>query len=370
MHRSRLSVLVIFAALSACSTRDAVGANESAAGELLLQDPTLVARLDMDQDATRRLPLPDACGPVAPAAQPAAASKAEAAELARRGYDAEALGDVREAHALLRRAAELDGTNESAAYHLGRTSEALGDRMAAITSYCRFLTLTPTSTESVEARERVVRLSQPETRVAAAVVGDSARTGQRARAATVRPVPTRRATLTQSVTPARPKLQPQLVARAAVAQPAPARVASAAPTTDVGTVDTSSPGAIESGAPAAESGGERAGERTSERGAERSGGRTIEGPAAAGDVVAAPSPIPAADQPSTASGSVRRGPSRAQSAGIGAAAGAIIGAVTGRGVKGAVIGAAAGGLLGTAVGGAHRPPVGRGILPIGRGIRP
>ncbi len=373
MHRSRLSVLVILAALSACSTRDAVGANEAAAGELLVQDPTLVARLDMDQDATRRLPLPDACGPIAPAVQPAAAIGTQAEELARQGYDAEAHGNVREAHALLRRASELDGTNKSAAYHLGRTSEALGDRVAAITSYCRYLTLTPTSTESVEARERVVRLSQPETRVAAAAatVGDSAQTVQRARTATapratVRPATVRPATV-RSVVSARPKTRPQLVASAAgaqsVAAPSPERVTPSASATGIVAADTTSR-VLETGAPAVEG---AAGPATDRAG---------DGAMATGEVVAAPRAIPAADQPSTTSGTGRRGPSRAQSAGIGAATGAIIGAITGRGVKGAVIGAAAGGMLGTTIGGASWPagrgivPVGRGRLPIGRGIRP
>jgi uncharacterized membrane protein len=69
--------------------------------------------------------------------------------------------------------------------------------------------------------------------------------------------------------------------------------------------------------------------------------------------------VPAADQPSTASRTERRGPTRTQSAIIGAAAGAILGGATGRSVKGAVIGAAAGGLLGTAVGSTIRP-LGRG----------
>jgi hypothetical protein len=245
--------------------------------------------------------------------------------------------------------------------------------VAAITSYCRYLTLTPTSTESVEARERVVRLSQPETRVAAAAattVGDSAQTVRRARPttaprATVRPATVRPVTA-RPVVGARPTVRPQLVASVAGAQsvpaPSPERVAPSASATAAGPVDTS-PSVPETGAPAVEGAAAHATERAGD------------GATAAGEVVVAPRAIPAVDQPATASGTGRRGPSAAQSAGIGAATGAIIGAVTGRGVKGALIGAAAGGMFGGAIG-ASRPvgrgivPIGRGPLPIGRGIRP
>ena len=84
--------------------------------------------------------------------------------------------------------------------------------------------------------------------------------------------------------------------------------------------------------------------------------------AAAGDVEAPTSPEPSVEQPAPAPRTSRRYPSRAQSAGIGAAAGAIIGGVTGRSVKSAVIGAAAGGILGTVVGGGMHP-VARSITP-------
>jgi hypothetical protein len=84
--------------------------------------------------------------------------------------------------------------------------------------------------------------------------------------------------------------------------------------------------------------------------------------AAAGDVVAAAGDGPTVVQPSTTTRPSSGGPSRAQRAGIGAAAGAIIGAATGRSVKGALIGAAAGGMLGTVMSGR--------IGPAGRGIRP
>ena len=146
MHRSRLSVLVILAAVAACSTHDG---SEGAA--ILSQDSTLVARLEKDRQAQQPA-LPGACPAITVAAQPAATSKREADELTRRAYDAEMLGNVQEAKALLTRASALDATNKSAVYHLGLTSETLGDRAAAIAAYCRYLTLAPTTAESAEAR--------------------------------------------------------------------------------------------------------------------------------------------------------------------------------------------------------------------------
>ena len=129
MHRSRLSVLVIFAAVAACSTND-----DSQGTDILAQDRTLVARLEVDQE-TGQPSLPSACGTVALAAQPTLANQQQAKELTRQARDAEMQGNVQEARTLLHRAFELDGTNKSTAYHLGRTSEAVGDGAGAMTAY-------------------------------------------------------------------------------------------------------------------------------------------------------------------------------------------------------------------------------------------
>ena len=149
----------------------------------LSKDPTLVAKLEAGQQ-TRPQPLPDACGTVAIVAQPSDANRTQADELTRRAYDAEMQGNVQEARTLLRRASDLDATNRSAAYHLGLTSETLGDRAAAVAAYCRYLSLAPTSAESAEARQRVAKLSQATTRVAAGSVSEPATNGRRAPAAT------------------------------------------------------------------------------------------------------------------------------------------------------------------------------------------
>ena len=355
MHRSRLSVLVILAAaVAACSKNGAT----SEGMDLLSQDRALVARLEVDQE-TRQPTLPAACGKVALAAQPALANQQQARELTRQAREAEMKGNLKEAKALLLRASELDGTSKPTAYQLGRTSEALGDRAAAITAYCRYLAMTPTTPEAVEAHQRLSQLSRPVTGVAAGSVVDSTPAVSRTRVAQVAsatPAPARR------VVRERAKAEPRVVASAPVARsarverPAPAvsRERDAGPATVAESSAEVSPPSDPMVTP---------------REAEGTAGST----AAGGDVVAAASPEPAVQQapvaeepPSTAPRTTRRGPNRAQSAGIGAGMGAIIGAATGRSVKSAVIGAAAGGILGTVMG-SRMVPVGRGITPYASG---
>jgi tetratricopeptide (TPR) repeat protein len=154
MHRSRPFVLVIVAAAAACSKRDPAEGND-----ILSQDRSLVARLESTKDA-RRPSVPDACGAIRIATSPSAADQQQADALTQQAGVAEMHGDIQDARSLLQRAAALDATNKSAAYHLGRTSEALGDRSTAMTAYCRYLALAPTAAESVEARQRVASLSR------------------------------------------------------------------------------------------------------------------------------------------------------------------------------------------------------------------
>ena len=79
MHRSRLSMLVIFAAAAACSTRDdAKGTTDDS----LSKDPTLVAKLEAGRQTPQALPA--ACGTVAVGAQPSEANRAQSDELTRR----------------------------------------------------------------------------------------------------------------------------------------------------------------------------------------------------------------------------------------------------------------------------------------------
>jgi hypothetical protein len=308
VHRSRLPLLaIVVAATAACATRD-----DSDVNAILSQDSTLVARVDVK--ATERQPLPAACGTIAEAAQPASANRSLAAALTRQAYDAELLGDVEKAKALLLRASGLDGTDKSAAYHLGRTSEALGDHETAMTAYCRFLTLAPTTTESAEARQRVATLSQRETQVAARSVSVGATAPRRVQVATAQPAPARRVMRARSTAAT---TRSRVVTRATME-------------------DTPMPGEPVSGSTEVDV--------------------RVMGGVSDGDVVATADRSPVADQPPPSTRRASRGPSGAQTVGIGAVAGAMIGAATGRSVKSAVIGAAAGGLLGTMVAGTRMRP--------------
>jgi len=293
MHRSRPLVFVIVAAAAACSKRDPAEGND-----ILAQDRTLAAHLETNRD-TKRPTVPDACGAVTLAAAPSAANQQRAVELTQQAGVAEMHGDIQDAQLLLRRAASLDGTNKSAAYHLGRTSEALGDRTTAMNAYCHYLALAPTATESVEARQRVADLARSTPR-ASGSASTGVATHHNAAAATPR-APMRSAS----------SIRPRAVASAPVqqAEPTPAP----APVTQAASESTS------------------------------------------GEVAAAPAPAPPVEQPPAAPRTQRRSTMGAQSTIIGVAAGAILGAATGRSVKSTVIGAAAGGVLGTVVGSTTRP---------------
>jgi hypothetical protein len=318
MHRSRPPVFAIFAAVAACSSRHDPDANE-----ILSQDSTLVATLEVRKAPQQ--PLPDACGTTAVAARPATADKELAEELARQAYDAELLGNMSQARSLLVRASTLDGTDKSAAYHLGRTSEVLGDRSGALTAYCRYLTLTPTTAESSEARQRVAELSRTGVQVAMGSVSSGATVHRR-----VQPPTTRRVTRVEHAARATPNAR-----------------------------RTYSLGTATNGAQGSPTPGDG---MTTSSGVGSAADRTMDG----GDAVTTQPSAPSVDQPSTTtSRTAGRGPSRVQSAGIGAVAGAIIGAATGRSVKSAVIGAAAGGIVGTVVGGSIRPS-GGGVRPAAR----
>ena len=330
MHRSRLSLLVIFAGAGACSTRD-----DSKGTKILSQDSTLAAQLNVGEKQPQA-PLPDACSTSTVAARPAAAAnKAEAEKLTKQAYNAEMLGNLKEATSLLRRASELDGTDKSAAYHLARSSEAIGDRAGAVTAYCRYLALAPTtaeSAESVEARERVAELSQnSKTHSAAGSVSDT--TPARRRAA---PPTARRLARKQ------PAVDRRVVTRASAEQPVRATSPERGTRTDSASAVAVGPTEVPRSNPVTSS-------------------PDVDGKADRGavvdDAVATPRPVPV-DRSSAA----RSGPSRAQGAGIGAVTGVIIGAATGRTVKSAVIGGAAGGILGAVV-------IGRGTRPVIRGIR-
>lgn len=296
MHHSRLALLVVFAPVAACSSRRN---NDSEANAALSQDSSL-AHLDLHELAAQPQ-LPDACGAVAVASPPSGDHERQADGLSREAYQAELVGDVQQARVLLHRAAELDGTSKPIAYHLGRTSEELGDRAGALSAYCHYLALAPATADTADVRQRLTRLS-PSLHVA--ITG--AANGGSLRQSSVIIVPRR--------------------ARGAVSH-----VASSVRS-------GSARGDIQGGGPMA-----GADDPSLPDGDHRT--------TADGDVVATAQPASSTQQPATTSSRRRGGLSHAQGAGLGAAAGALIAGVTGHSVKSAIIGAAAGGILGAVVAG-------------------
>ncbi len=324
MHRSRLPLLVIVTAVAACSTQ-----KESDGANALSRDSTLAAHVDgseITDQKTDKLPYPDACGAVTIPDQPSDANKVQAAALSRQAYDAEMLGDARQASSLLRRAAALDWTDKTAAYHLGRISETVGDPTAAVAAYCRYLALAPTIAEGAEARQRVASLSQSQTRVAAGNVVDNSTARRQSSAKAGREMH------------AKPAAKPRVIARDDDAQPPRAasmeRSRRSVNVVTGGVVDLPTQSRPTVAQPKVE--------------------RSADSVVTDGDGVAAPRPVSTVDRsppmaPPTAPPTNQRGTSRVQTAGIGAVVGAVIGGVAGRSATSAAIGAAAGGILGAVV---------------------
>jgi len=298
VHRSRLALLVVFAPVAACATRK----SKDPEGTAPLSQDSSLAHLDLRQLAAQPQ-LPDECGTVASATAPTGDNERQAGELTRQAYKAELVGDVQQAHVLLHRAAELDGTSKPIAYHLGRTSEELGDRTGAVNAYCHYLALSPATADTADVRQRLTRLS-PSLHVATTSVSPG--------------VASRR--FTPVAAPRRARRTVSRVASAVRGPSAGVRL----PGGGMGSGDVD-----RADYPPPPDGGTH---------------RTT----ADGDVVATTQPT-ASTQPATTSSRRRGGLSHAQGAGIGAAAGAIIAGATGRSVKSAVLGAAAGGILGAVV---------------------
>ena len=320
MHRSRLPMLVIFAAAAACSTHGSSTEDENA---LLAHDSTLVARLGSDEGSAG-LGLPAACGVVTRAAPPSASGQRRAEELTRQALDAEIHGNIGDARSLLRTASALDATNKSAAYHFGRTSEELHDSTSAMRAFCRYLALRPTPAESAEASMRVARLAPRGARAPATTTTNGSTTFS--------------ASGNQNAGSQRVAMNGRAQPSAGAAVPHRSKSARS--------------GRRMVGATNASSVSPSASQRVA---AAPSAGKAHAVGAAGGEVVATSQPVHDVDPPPSAPSTVRRGPSPVQGAVIGTASDAIIGAVTGRSVKSAVIGAAAGGILGTVVVSARTP---------------
>ena len=98
------------------------------------------------------------CPPFAPPLQPSADQREAAGREFAAGTESAIIGDLDAARERFQRAAELDSTNPSFAYQLGRTLEDLQDPEGAAREYCRFVALAPEATEAADVQERLNRI--------------------------------------------------------------------------------------------------------------------------------------------------------------------------------------------------------------------
>jgi tetratricopeptide (TPR) repeat protein len=103
--------------------------------------------------------LPARCGSIsAPRSRVAARDAAAAREIAARAQTSSIVGDNAAAMTLYQKAAQLNPTDASIAYALGREYEAARDTRA-MGEYCRFLALTPEAPEAADVRQRIAQLA-------------------------------------------------------------------------------------------------------------------------------------------------------------------------------------------------------------------
>jgi len=126
---------------------------------------------------TSRSALPSRCvsivGPLAPVSDSA---RSAAQLIAGRAQAASIVGDNAAATALYQQAADLNPTDPSIAYALGREYEATHDQRA-MREYCRFLAINPDAAEASDVRQRIAELAlalPPDTTVVRIPVAASA----------------------------------------------------------------------------------------------------------------------------------------------------------------------------------------------------
>ncbi len=89
------------------------------------------------------------------------AQRQEAVRLGEAATQASLLGDKSAAFDLLTRAATLDPTSRTIAYHHARTLDELDRPMEALSAYCLYLSIAPDASDAQEVRERVRVLGTP-----------------------------------------------------------------------------------------------------------------------------------------------------------------------------------------------------------------
>jgi len=119
----------------------------------LSASPLAAQELPLKRDIPGSTPYQCPAGDVA--AHPGAAERTQARQIAATAAQAVILGDLQRARSLLDRATELDPSSEDLAYRHARVLEELGERTAAMSEYCRALTLDPKGAAASDARDRL-----------------------------------------------------------------------------------------------------------------------------------------------------------------------------------------------------------------------
>ena len=110
-------------------------------------------------DTGRTELLPSRCASyVTPLSRVSDSARAAARDIASRAQAASIVGDNAQATALYQRAAELDPSDASIAYALGREYEAAHDARG-MAEYCRFLGLNPRAPEAPDVRQRIAAMA-------------------------------------------------------------------------------------------------------------------------------------------------------------------------------------------------------------------
>jgi len=99
-----------------------------------------------------------ACPPFTAPVSPVRAQIDEANRLTTLGSDAALEGDHKSARDLFQQAAQLNQSDASLAYRLGREHEEMGDKPAAIREYCRYLYLSPSAGDAAQIRDKLTAL--------------------------------------------------------------------------------------------------------------------------------------------------------------------------------------------------------------------
>lgn len=132
---------------------------------LMFAVQTAVARQAGAQSLSLKRTLSAGAAPGCPAIPSVTTTRrdnAEARRLSAAGQEAALVGDRAGARDAFAKAAALNPADERIAYDLARAHEELGESVAALREYCRYLSLAPGGAQASDVRTRLARLAPPD----------------------------------------------------------------------------------------------------------------------------------------------------------------------------------------------------------------